>query len=134
MAPQSRRLMVEDCYSTTPPHTYVFDKLSSFLPLDFPRMLCRVYLNRMPCKRVEYACELVQGGVQTIDRKLLGAKIISTLLRDDIPITYICRMKLIVDKMCTLNAGNDASYNSKHHSRGPDALLVIMLSLYFRLI
>ena len=116
MAPQSRRLMVEDCYSTTPPHTYVFDKLSSFLPLDSPRMLCRVYvwiLNRMPCIHVEYACELVQGGVQTIDRKLLGAKIISTLLRDDIPITYICSMELIVDIMSTLNAGNGASYKSK---------------------
>ena len=48
-----------------------------------------ILVNRMPYIRVEYACELVQGGVQTIDRKLLGAKIISTLLQDDIPITYI---------------------------------------------
>ena len=70
-------------------------------------------MNIMPCRRVEYACELVQGGVQTIDRKLLGAKMISTLFRDDIPITYICSMEWIVDIMCTLNAGNGASYDSK---------------------
>ena len=87
-------------------------------------------MNRMPCIRVEYACELVQGGVQTIDRKLLGTKIIPTLFRDDIPITSICSMELIVDIMCTLNAGNGASYNSKHHSYAL-MLLVIMLSFVF---